>query len=206
MRASGLDMAGGEHKTLILAAFLVLQEPAIKEFFIRYYSAFYDSLVPNMLAGGKPVLTFGSHSVASFFFFLFSYLNARTYATRGGWFALLMAVLYLVACGFSICMTACFLIPIGVGALIAHTWGRRIALVVGMFAVLASIALVVLSVEDWAKVRYAVNEIVNAEEGGASGISVRYSSSGVLVPTIEYIKAHPLTPVGIGFSEVLLEC
>lgn len=185
---------------LVLAALLIAEQPEVKAFFVSNYSAFYDELVPNMLNSGKPVLTFGSHSLASFFFFICSYLNLRAYAAEGGWLSFVAAILYLLACGFLKSVSACFLIPIGVAELIAYTWGRRAVFAFVAVMSLGLVALAVNSKDDWIRAMDELTDTLSAEHSGIQG---RYSSTGVLAPNIEYISEHPFRPIGIGYSESL---
>src|SRR5947207_9483515 len=80
---------------LLLAVLLMLQVPVITDFFLNYYAYGYDELVPYMLEEGKPVLTFGSHSLAGFFLYLLFYVTLQAFIRLGSKLNLLYALCYL---------------------------------------------------------------------------------------------------------------
>jgi len=55
----------------------------VDDFIIAGYSTAYDELVSSMLAAHKPVLTFGSHSTAAFFLYLFFWINLQGHKLTG---------------------------------------------------------------------------------------------------------------------------
>src|SRR6266446_8367184 len=60
------------------------------------YSQFYPELVPTMMSLHKPVLTFGTHSLAGFFLYLFFWLNWETFKARRSVLALFFAICELI--------------------------------------------------------------------------------------------------------------
>src|SRR5713101_1128072 len=87
----------------IFAGFaIVVGIQPINDFIIARYSVAYDELLPNMLALHKPVLTFGSHSTAAFFLYLFFWINLQRYKLGGQKLSLMFSVCYLF-------LTACLL-------------------------------------------------------------------------------------------------
>src|SRR5438876_2694960 len=79
---------------IVLAVLLMLQVPVITDFFLNYYAYGYDELVPYMLEEGKPVLTFGSHSLAGFFLYLLFYVTLQAFIRLGSKLNLLYALCY----------------------------------------------------------------------------------------------------------------
>lgn len=77
---------------IALAVALVLEVPVVTQFFLTHYAFRYDELLPYMISEGKPVLMFGSHSVAGFFFYLLFYLTFQTFAAYKSKLNLLYAV------------------------------------------------------------------------------------------------------------------
>src|SRR6266478_6088951 len=68
----------------------------ITEFLPKYYWTSQDELVPSMLTLHKPVLTFGSHSLAGLFLYLFFWLNWENYKVRRSTMALIFALSYFI--------------------------------------------------------------------------------------------------------------
>ncbi|MDP3000766.1 MAG: hypothetical protein Q8N47_25000, partial [Bryobacterales bacterium] len=67
---------------LVLAFASILPIEQVVMFFISNYSVFYPELLPAMFRLGKPVLMFGSHSLAGFFYCVCFLLNFLTYTYR----------------------------------------------------------------------------------------------------------------------------
>src|SRR6266404_8579143 len=83
------------------------------------YSEFYPELVPAMVSLHKPVLTFGTHSLAGFFLYVFFWLNWETYKKDRSklalWFALSELVLLIAVASFtSLAFSVLALTQIGV--------------------------------------------------------------------------------------------
>jgi hypothetical protein len=80
---------------LILAVLVLFQVPAVTQFFNANYAYGYEGLVQSLLEEGKPILTFGSHSLAGFFFYLLFYVNLQTFIANRGKLNLMFAFGYL---------------------------------------------------------------------------------------------------------------
>src|SRR5262245_58908253 len=68
----------------------------VGQFLEKYYAQFDEQMVPGMMLMHKPVLTFATHSLAGFFYYLFFYANFRTYQIRGKKLFLAVASCYLL--------------------------------------------------------------------------------------------------------------
>ena len=187
--------------TVVLAVLIIADYQPVKGFLIENYSAFYSCLVPNMLAAGKPVLTFGSHSIAAFFFSVCYYLHLKSYeAARSKW-SFLAAVAYLVLLLFLKSVSAYSLFVGGTGLLVYHTRRHRaILLFLCVLAVAGAAMTGVVTGTEWKSVAADVEKVWAAPESGFPG---RYSISGVLATDLEYLAAHPFRGIGIGYSETL---
>ena len=187
--------------TIALAALIIADYQPAKAFLVANYSAFYSVLVPNMLAAGKPVLMFGSHSIAAFFFSVCYYLHFKSYeAARSKW-SFLAAVAYLVLLLFLKSVSAYSLFVAGAGLLVYHTRRRRGALLLLSVVVTAGVAVATVAPGiAWQGFAVDVEKAWTAPESGFLG---RYSLSGVLANDLEYLNAHPFRGIGIGFSENL---
>jgi len=94
----------------IFAGFaIVVGIQPINDFIIARYSVAYDELLPNMLALHKPVLTFGSHSTAAFFLYLFFWINLQRYKLGGQKLSLMFSECYhrVPAVGVSFGLRCC---------------------------------------------------------------------------------------------------
>jgi hypothetical protein len=180
---------------IVLSALIVAGFEPVKTFFVSSYSAFYDRLVSNMLAAGKPVLMFASHSIASFFFFVCFYLHLRTFAARRANGSLLMAIVYLGLLVLLKSISAYYLFAAGVALLLYYTAGPRTIMILGAVAVAICITAVLVTAARWDEGVASVWQVWNDPGSGFQG---RYLEVGVLMQDLKYINEHPLQGVGIG--------
>jgi len=183
-----------------LSLLIVADYSPVKIFFISNYSAFYDQLVSNMLGAGKPVIMFGSHSIAAFFFFVCFYLHLRAFSTRVSNRSLLFAIVYLVLLVLLKSISAYCLFAAGVGMLLYYTIGLRTVILLGAVTVGLSIAVVLITPNQWEE---AVRSVQQVWYDPGSGFQGRYVGDGVLRQDLEYINDHPFRAVGIGYAESL---
>jgi len=183
-----------------LSALIVADSKPVKTFFISTYSAFYDQLVSSMLAAGKPVLTFASHSIAAFFFFVCFYLHLRTFTARRRNGSLLLAIVYLGLLVLLKSISAYCLFAAGAALLLYYTAGPRTVMILGSVAVAICIAAVFVTATQWDRGVASIWQVWNAPGSGFQG---RYLEDGVLGQDLKYINEHPLQGVGIGYSESL---
>jgi hypothetical protein len=196
--ANIVNFAGG--------AGVVFHNTFVDNFLVSHYTTFYPELVSSMTELGKPVLSFGSHSAAAFFFYLLFLANLETFATLKRTSYLIFALGYIVL-GFALfSVTGIVLMWVGIIQLIAllmlQNW-RRFAFAVSLVA-LASVFLVRYSTAKFQSTRDAV---VLAEEtataSDVNGLSGRFSELGTLYTTVKYIKDRPFSPVGVGYRSDL---
>ena len=184
------------------SAAIILQLPHIVSFFISHYSAFYPELVPSMLAAGKPVLTFGSHSLAGFFFYLFFLLNFKAFQTRASKASFAAAIVFLAVSVPLHSVTSYLFIAFAILQIVLH-FGlhRRSAFRVGTAVVmLAGAVYASQSPTVEAAISAGLKEIVASR---TNGLAARYTSQGTLAPNIDYILQNPLTPTGLRYSSDL---
>jgi len=182
-----------------LSALVVANAGAAKQFLQSYYSAFYHSLVPMMLAQGKPVLTFASHSIASFFFFVCFYLHLRSARQRGSNWSFVAALAYLVLLVLLKSVSAYCLFLGGVALLAIHTGKQH----KWKLAAIAAMAVCVAAITPTAKVDQLASDVTTVWSARESGFLGRYQESGVLAANFRYIQENPLRGIGIGFSDSL---
>jgi hypothetical protein len=186
---------------LSLIVFLLFKQGVVVDFFVTHFSGGYDGLVETMLAEGKPVLTFASHSTASFFYFTFFVLNLLTYTNRGKRVTLLFALLNL-ACTASLQSVSGYILTfVGVLILVVLVSSSSYRL---WFIAAATILIAAIIYRFPPVTQFEGNQsIVEAFMRRESGFRARYTSGGVLWPTISYIVDHPFSPIGLGFSREL---
>jgi hypothetical protein len=185
----------------ILAGLAILAgSDLVKQFLVTHYSVYYPELVPNMLLFRKPVLTFGTHSIAAFFLYLFFYANLQTYRFRGKRLFLLFAFCYLFLTAALLSVSG--LILAAVGALQLYWflwssvrrrwfWGGALLAVLGMIAGFQFLGSVV---KNWADVSEGAKSILTWSGGGFLG---RLAAGGTLRDSIDYLRYHPFSPVGV---------
>ncbi|WP_143044427.1 hypothetical protein [Paenibacillus sp. CF384] len=145
-----------------------------------------------MLAFDKPVNVFGSHAIASNFFFLLFYMSYQTFIHTKSKFSLSLALadLYLIANLKSV--SSYILLLIGVILIFVHLVREyRFFKVVGLPIAAIFSAVYVYNPSS------AIRSVFNSKNNGFLG---RYSNDGVFADTISYIT-HNLLPVGLWYSE-----
>jgi hypothetical protein len=165
------------------------------------YSQFYPELVPAMLGLHKPVLTFGTHSLAGFFLYLFFWLNWETYKARRSPLALFFAVselilLLAVASFTSLAFAVLALVQMGV-----WLWKRSRTI---FAAAAVSVALMSLVGVRWyedspdsSQVLPQVERLI-LDSSEISGPLARYGPGGAARSTVDYLMQHPMSPIGFG--------
>jgi hypothetical protein len=194
-------MVGLHGLALVLGAALALDVPGTDPFFKRFYSAFYPQLLTWMLDWfDKPVLTFGTHSLAAYFYYLF-FLSALVAWRRGGhWLLLIAAVLHLALMARLTSTAAVLLLGIAgvqVYWLVLRAWPARV--VVGtVVAMLLAVVVVLPRLEvdqgSWERLRRATLGHETA------GFVARYGETGVLAGNLRWLRDHPFEPVGFSYS------
>ncbi|HZR67190.1 MAG TPA: hypothetical protein VFA85_18770 [Terriglobales bacterium] len=191
---------------LIAGAAVISHSSWIDNFLVTHYTSFYPELVSSMTDLGKPVLTFGSHSAAAFFFYLLFLLDLESFAVFKRKLYLGFALGY-IALGFALfSVTGVVLMTVATAQLVwllaRRNW-RQLVLGASLAA-----ACVTIVVEHYSlDIRAASDAVVLAEQAAATsdvnGFSGRFSELGTLYTTVKYIKDRPFSPVGIGYRSDL---
>lgn len=180
---------------------IVLGVAAVNNLLLSYYATAYDDLLPMMLEMHKPVLTFGTHSFAAFFLYVFFWINLEAFKVhkRKLFLALAFCHLLLVLCLLSVSGLVLFLVGI---AQLAHLalkpirhkvlWAYSVLCLVICTAAFSNIGL------DFTPARDAAKEIFSNPDSGFVG---RFLSGGTMHYDLEFIGRHPFTPVGFSFRE-----
>jgi hypothetical protein len=183
--------------TLTLAVAIIIGIGPVRDFMVSFYSFAYEELVMRMIGSkGKPVVTFGSHSIAGFFFFIFFYLNLQTRRAGGSRLFLVAALAFALLELFLISVTGILFLGLAGLVLIFYLTEGRAALrysllgLIGVSIIGGYAILVQLGVVD------ALTTILTAQDNGLIG---RYSRTGTLLPNIHYLMEHPFRPVGVTY-------
>lgn len=176
----------------------------IGNFIVDFYSTFYPELVPDMiLSWRKPVLTFGTHSIAGFFFFLFFFLNWRAYQAKRRTLYLAFAIAH-VALPFALISVTGFAFGLLETTILLYGFLKRRPIIFGLALVLivggasAGFFKNMSALTEGSKSAWELaGQVFTSPTNGILG---RFSASGNLVTNIHYLFNHPLQP--IGFSDM----
>lgn len=180
---------------------------AVGGFLSRYYAQFDAEMVPAMMFMHKPVLTFATHSVAGFFYYCFFYLNFRTYQLRGKKLFLIMAMLYLLLTVGLLSVTGLLLGAFGALQMFFY-FSRRaqyrwlaLAACAGVIGILLGFWRLSPAIRQWTETTQTASAILSSQENGFLG---RLTSTGTMYPVLQYIREHPLAPVGFSSDSTIM--
>jgi hypothetical protein len=178
-----------------IAAGIVFGVPAVTDLLVDFYSDFYPDLVPAAMGLHIPVLTFGTHSVAGFFLYLFFYLNLRSYAARGGRFFLLAAGVNLALCALLQSVTGYLFFVLGCAQLATYAVTRRAVAVLLLPVAAAGILALALSLNwlDSQEIQSTVSRRLGSDVNGFVG---RYGTTGRQNENIDFLARQPFSPIG----------
>jgi hypothetical protein len=163
------------------------------------YSQFYPELMPAMLSLHKPVLTFGNHSVAAFFIYLFFWLNWETYKRDRGKLALCFAISELVLLVALASFTSIFFSAVALTQIGVWLWKRSrkvfaATVLCFLLVMLIGVRLLEAQVGDLEDLPMVSGTTLN---NAISGPLARYGPGGnVLNTTMVYLAKHPYSPIG----------
>lgn len=178
----------------------------IGDFLTNWYSQFYPELLPLMLAAHKPILSFGTHSLAGFFTYIFFWLNWEKFEAEGSHWSLFFAIAELA---LLLGLTSFTSLGFAVVALcqIGHwLWKKRRRELLISIACLPLVGLLVgrifvgpiaVLVDELPRAANVVSNLDN------NGLLARYGAQGTLRPTLDYLWDHPFLPIGLTSPEFL---
>lgn len=186
---------------LMLGAAMVLRYQPVTSYFVDHYNNFYQDLLPTMLAMGKPVLTFASHSIAGLFLYLFFWVNWREFLAERKILYLCLALGHLGLC-LALTSHASFAFAligfsqVAWAAARSHPWKSA-----------AVFGVIVLSITLFTPQQYkdvASDAAQSAQvfwfdrnNKTRSGFWGRYSDYGNMREAIVYVSEYPLSPIGL---------
>ncbi len=190
--------------TLGAGAALAVDAPGADAFFKRHYSAFYPQLLNWMLDWyDKPVLTFGTHSLAAFFYYLFfaSCLVAWRRTRRVVFLGAAAAHLVLA---WRLSSTAAFafvgLALLQLYASVLVIAPRRVLLATLGLVLVAGVVVLPTVRADGALLDTIARALLGHEH---AGFIARYGDAGVLAGNLRWLRDHPFEPVGFSYSPAL---
>jgi hypothetical protein len=176
---------------IITNVLTILGNSFVKNMLIEYYSI-GESIVEKLIIWyNKPIFTFGSHSIASFFYYLFFSINLEIFKKTNKKLYFLYSILYLLIQFYLKSNSSIFFILIiffelSIFFYNKNKWILGIVICCFLFFLL------------YFKEIYYVLKLQDIIFSTSNGIIGRYSDVGVLAVNIEYLKNNIFR--GIGFS------
>jgi hypothetical protein len=162
------------------------------------YSAFYPELFENMVIWySKPVIFYGTHSLAAFFYFILFYINFNYYKSHNKILFLISSIL-LIPLMFLLLSTSGILF--GVFSIVYVIKGNSSLTYISMIKIISIVLIagMLFSLSDY---YIMVSKLI--ENSSGSGLIGRFSHTGTLVRNLDYIANNPFSPIGLKFSEKL---
>jgi hypothetical protein len=195
---------------IVIGIFILFGSELVTKVLVTYYSHFYPELVPGMLLLRKPVLTFGTHSLAGFFLYLFFYMNLRSYKVKGERVYLVLALCYVSLMLALLSFTGLVFACLG-GLQILYVLWSPIRLKWFWLSVPVTLVVVAVSVRPphfiaqfsqyLGVIRDGATAIITSPGNGFLG---RFTPAGTMYPGLEHVAEHPFTPLGVSRKSDLL--
>jgi hypothetical protein len=191
----------------ILAGF----EP-VKKVLLDHYAVFYHELLENMLLFRKPVLTFGTHSLAGFFLYIFFYLNLRIYRASGRKLFYVFSVSYLLLTFALTSVTGLTVGALGVVQLFwsgaarkRRSWWWIVVVIIALQVLLLSVIDLDTLANTWNDGLKVAHDVLTSKNNGVLG---RWAPGSGMYFGLEYIGKHPFSPVGISYRPefIFVDC
>jgi len=190
---------------VVCGAAVVFGNGWVAEFLTSWYSLFYSELVPGMMSLHKPVLTFGTHSLAGFFTYLFFWLNWERYTSRRIASNLIFAICELILLVALTSFTSFAFVILAITQighwLWKHSRGVLLASAAGIvLTLLLTRSVLAEQIESLWQNPEVASAVLNTEN---SGLLARYGAGGNLRGTVDYMWNHPFTPIGFTYPSFL---
>lgn len=179
---------------IVMGILLIMNNPMMGNIVLTFYSDWYPELVPNMVERGKPVATFGTHSVAAFYMFLFFFLNYRVYKTLNKKTYLVISFVFLYFCLELRSNTGLILLAFGIFILFYNIKNKMKFI---LLAILPVSALVMIFYDKiqlfWMTTQAEIEMTIGSQQNGFLG---RYAG-GVQSGNMEYLFNNPFSAIGL---------
>lgn len=173
---------------IILAVLIIQDFSSASEFISNYYTFGNERVMKEMMFYNKPVMTFGTHSIASFYCFVFFYLNLKTYLVTKLKINFVFCLTYLGVMIFLYSHTGVIYLALALFLLLFYTKKFK-------WVLIAALPFLVS----------AVNLNNNISFIASGGIAARYSDAGVLQHNLNFIVENPFNGVGLFFNDTLYD-
>jgi hypothetical protein len=172
-------------------------------FISTYYWISDAHLVPLMMTLHKPVLTFGSHSLAGLFVYLFFWINWENFTLHRRKLSLCFALCYFILLLGLTSFTSLGFAALALTQITLWSWKRNAGrVVITAFCVVALLPFAAQVFADEIEVFRELPEIADSTflNSDQSGPLSRYQPGGSLRPAITYLLDHPFSPIGVARS------
>lgn len=172
----------------------IFDDQTISTFIYNNYSMGYAQLSTNMLAFDKPVNMFGSHSIASLFYYLFFYINFKKFEFTKNKIILILGILNLPLIFSLKSVSAYILLFIAIFQILLFLFMRyRIRFLISIPFIAIFAFYIFHMMQDNLIYSFSLKD---------NGFLGRYSSDSVLTSNFDYLQAHML-PIGLWISDSL---
>jgi hypothetical protein len=192
---------------IVLGIAVLAGSSVVGGFLSKYHAQFDVDMVPGMVLMRKPVLTFAAHSMAAFFYYLFFHANFRTYRVLGKKFFLAIAIGYLLLTVALLSVTGLLLGAFGTLQIFIYFWRRvpyrwyAVAACVGASGILLGLWHTGPALRQWNETVQTASSILLSQQNGFLG---RLSPTGTMYPVLQYIRAHPFSPLGFSRDSTIM--
>jgi hypothetical protein len=188
--------------SFVAGALTVMNDGWIDWIQTSWFAAFRPTLVSSMVESAKPVLTFATHSMAAFMFYLLFFMGLETWRVTGRTMFLVIMAGYAALLVALNSTTAWLLLIVAVLQTLAAVWDvprrRRVAIAVATATVVGLGAWLwwqgVGDGELW-RTRLLGNH--------DHGFIARYSADGLLAPNVRYLRSLAFRPIGLTYAPTL---
>jgi hypothetical protein len=191
---------------IALGLSIVLHDPRISRMMIDYYSVYGVEKTSFLIPAGKPILTFGTHSVAGFVYMLLIWGNCVTAVIRKRRVFLVFAgvqiyLLYMLASTTSLVYTT--------WAAITFVWALSSSFRRGGYWCLAAGMLLACVALIFADAAAAVGDAVTSHydatlSSEGSGFTGRYGNDGTVRVNLEKIEEFGFVPLGMAIGDRIM--
>ncbi len=199
---AGMAAFAAIHVVIVVVGLgILLGVGPINRILVAWYSFYRPELVREMIADHKPVAMFVTHSLAGFVIYLLGAAVLVGARRRAGWWALAGVYLLLLAGLRSTTGNILFGLAAAQAAWLGCRQFPALRRPVMVAAALGVAALFVWLVLSWPAGADSVRAFFVGDP--IHGFPVRFGRDGLMEENIEYLRRHPLTPIGFGFSDQL---
>ena len=175
----------------------------ITEILTKYYWISEDDLLPAMLRLHKPVLTFGIHSLAALYLYLFFFVNWEDYKRRGSNMSLAFSIGYFILLLGLTSFTSFGLGALALAQMGVWFWNRNPRMVIAAAICIAALVplmagILADEIDSSKDLAQLGKTFLNSE---LSGPVARFGPGGELRAEITHLFGHPFSPIGLARSE-----